>query len=110
MPRIALLLATLIVSACTTLPDAGGDADARLVVLYENEYAWRQEQQGRERDANGRWVAGARYPDVSPEAYAARLAYWNEALATLAEIPRDALSPEEQINAAVFESEFSGAS
>ena len=103
MPRIALLLATLLTSACTTLPDAGGDADARLIALYEDEYAWRQEQQGRERDDSGRWVAGARYPDVSPEAYAERLAYWNEALAALAQIPRDALSPEEQINAAVFE-------
>lgn len=103
MPRIALLLAMLLASACTTLPDAGRDADTRLITLYEDEYAWRQEQQGRERDASGRWVAGARYPDVSPEAYAARLAYWDKALAALAEIPRQSLSPKERINAAVFE-------
>ncbi|MEO0616936.1 MAG: DUF885 family protein [Pseudomonadota bacterium] len=103
MPRIALLIATLLISACTTLPRADSDADARLVALYEAEYAWRQLQQGRELDASGQWVAGARYPDVSPEAYATRLAYWDNALAELAQIPRDELSAGERINAAVFE-------
>ena len=103
MPLLRLLIPLLLLTACTTLPDGAPTADERLVELYETEYAWRQEQQGRALDDDGNWTSGERFPDVSPEAYAARIAYWDETLQTLAAIPRDELSDAERINAAVFE-------
>ncbi len=100
-----LLLVTLLLAACDSPPPTsdGASADERLQALYEREWEWRQDQQAQVRDGDGDWTDGDHLPDVSPAAYDARLAYWEEALAELAEIPRDALSEEERINAAVFE-------
>ncbi|MEM7610640.1 MAG: DUF885 family protein [Pseudomonadota bacterium] len=105
MPAIRLLLVSALVAGCTALPSphTGLSADATLKALYEQEYEWRQLQFGRIKNDDGDWTQSDRWPDVSPEAYAARLTYWDTALAQLAQIPRDQLSHEERINAAVFE-------
>lgn len=103
MPPIRLLIPTLLLTACATAPEGAGSADERLIALYESEYAWRQEQQGRVIGDDGEWTSGNRFPDISPEAYAARIAYWDDVLAELATIPRDELSDAERVNAAVFE-------
>lgn len=100
--RLAPLL--LLLAGCASLQPAGSrSADETLVALYEREYAWRQAQQGRVLGEDGEWTAGDRFPDISPGAYAARVAYWNDVLAELAAIPRGDLSDAERINAAVFE-------
>ena len=78
-------------------------ADARLRALYEREWAWRQQQNARIRDGEGEWAPADHLPDVTAEAQAARLRYWEDALDELAAIPRDQLSETERINAAVFE-------
>lgn len=105
MPVIRLLLLSLLLTACASpQPRSNGDtADAQLKALYEREYAWRQEQRGRVLDEDDDWTSSDRMPDVTPAAYAARVAYWEDALAELAAIPRDELSAGERINAAVFE-------
>lgn len=99
------LLAGLL-QACVATPDSGstasGSADAALRALYEREWAWRQDQEGRERDGAGNWVSKASLPDVSAAAQARRLAFWEDVLARLDEIPVERLSHEESINAAVF--------
>jgi uncharacterized protein (DUF885 family) len=69
-------------------------ADARLRALYTAEWTWRQ------REVNG---SPTRFPRVDPTSQQSRLDYWTKALATLDSIPRDRLSPEERINADVFE-------
>jgi uncharacterized protein (DUF885 family) len=113
MKKVPLVAPTLIalllmLTGCST-PSTSGEqgapetgADQRLRALYEREWAWRQEQEGRERDAGGNWVATGRLPDHSANAHARRLSYWEDVLAELETIDVDALSREEAINAAVF--------
>ena len=103
LQRLALLTCITTLSACAGHSLSRNDADASLRALYEAEYAWRQGQQGRIKNDEGQWTAGPSLPSVTPEAYAARLEYWEESLARLSKIPKDQLSDEEAINAAVFE-------
>jgi uncharacterized protein (DUF885 family) len=94
---------TVVLAACESpqqSPSVG--ADAQLKALYEREWAWRQLQDAKIREEDGDWGPADHLPDVSAQAYASRLAYWEEALEQLTRIPRDALSPDERINAAVF--------
>ncbi len=100
-----LFIATMILSACaaqlTDTPQSGL-ADAKLEALYEREWAWRQQQNARERDDQGNWVRSGHFPDVSAEAQSARLDYWESVLDELDAIPAQALSHEATINATVF--------
>src|SRR5262249_4997027 len=68
--------------------------DARLKVLYTEEWNWRQREFGR--------GEGGRFSAVDAASQARRLDYWTKALATLNTIPYDQLSPEEKVNARVF--------
>lgn len=105
MHKFGLIPVLIVVAACTTTPQqtAQPTAEERLRELYEREYAWRQHQWGRIQDKEGDWTSGDRWPDVTPSAQAQRLAYWETALGELASIPREELTDEGQINAAVFE-------
>ncbi|MEM8548190.1 MAG: DUF885 family protein, partial [Pseudomonadota bacterium] len=103
LQRLALVACITTLSACAGFSQRGNDADASLRALYEAEYAWRQVQQGRIKNDEDQWTTGPALPSVTPQSYAERLQYWEEALARLAEIPKDRLSDEEAINAAVFE-------
>ena len=96
-----------LIAACASSPDprqgaATGVADAQLKALYEREWAWRQDEFGKERGSQGEWVSKARFPDVSAKAYERRLAYWESALEELERIDPSALSSAEAVNAAVF--------
>jgi uncharacterized protein (DUF885 family) len=113
MPHAApfrLMFAALAVSVATpalaqqpSAPAASSpnSAEQRLRQLYEAEWEWRREQEGRLR-GDGPGAATNRLPSVTPEAWRARLAYWERTLAELGTIPVDQLSSEERINAAVF--------
>ncbi|MEN7344035.1 MAG: DUF885 family protein [Pseudomonadota bacterium] len=98
LPIAALLLCSLV--ACASVPDPNS-ADQQLVDLYESEWAWRQGVLGYDKQEEG-YQRNGEWPDVSPEGYAARLAYWESALEKLDAIPLEALSDEGRINAAVF--------
>lgn len=80
---------------------APASADQRLRALYEAEWAWRREQEGR-LEGGGPGSLADHYPSVTPAAQQARLAYWENALRQLDAIPVAELSGEERINAAVF--------
>jgi uncharacterized protein (DUF885 family) len=103
---LALVFAFLVAGLPATTaaaPDAGSSADQQLRALYNAEFAWRQAQLGRIQDQDGRWAKpGPHLPKVDAATQAARLAYWNKALAQLDTIPVAQLSPAEKINAAVF--------
>ena len=108
-PRIvSVLLAGFLagLAACTPTAERASPetaaADARLKALYEQTWEWQQAEDGKQRDAGGEWLRTARWPDVSAEAQARRLAYREAVLAQLDAIPVDALSHDEQVNAAVF--------
>ncbi|KHL25126.1 hypothetical protein PK98_12495 [Croceibacterium mercuriale] len=98
MPALAQEASATSVAASRT----DTDADARLRALYEREWAWRQEQFARITDASGGDKPADHLPRVDPAVQAARLAYWQAALAELDAIPVDRLSEEEQVNAAVL--------
>jgi uncharacterized protein (DUF885 family) len=113
--RASVLLASLLLAA-TSVPvmaqdaapvpaaaakPAPGPMDARLRALYDAEWEWRQKEQAQIKE-NGRWVDGDRLTSETPADQARRLAYWQDVLKQLDAIPMDQLSPEEQVNAAVF--------
>ena len=104
------VLASLSVASCIAIIPVGaraqtvatvgtdGSSDAQLRRLYEDDWAWR-EQQGLTRGARG---SGAALPKVDPTTQQQRLAHWDEVLSRLDAIAPDALSAEERINAAVL--------
>ena len=105
MPLLCLVLLSAFLIACGSTPkgDVTESADARLNALYEREWAWRQEQKAKIRDDDENWVRADHFPRVTAQAYETRQRYWEDTLEELAAIPRDELSKEEQVNAAVFE-------
>jgi uncharacterized protein (DUF885 family) len=104
MTVLRLLILAAFLAGCAAPPTRPPevDADQRLRALYEREWAWRQRQNARVRDRDGEWVPADHLPDVTADAFAARLSYWEEVLDELSRIPRDALSDAERVNAAVF--------
>ena len=80
---------------------APGPMDAKLRALYDAEWDWRQKELAQIKE-NGRWVDGDRLTSATAADQARRLAYWQDVLKQLDAIPMDQLSPEEQVNAAVF--------
>jgi len=105
LAALALLPASALAQppAATPAPVAAAPtaADQRLRRLYEAEWAWRLEQDA-QTDEQGPGSGADHLPRVDPAAQAARLAYWQRALAELDAIPVAELSPEEKVNAAVF--------
>lgn len=88
-------------SAPAAAKPAPGPMDAKLRALYDAEWDWRQKELAQIKE-NGRWVDGDRLTSETPADQARRLAYWQDVLKQLDAIPMDQLSPEEQVNAAVF--------
>src|SRR5215468_7209193 len=79
-------------------------ADERLRSIYTEEWKWRLGQfpglEGVEKPVPDR------LPNVDSSAQAMRLAYWQDVLHKLDEIPRAQLSPEQQINYDVYRPEI----
>ncbi|WP_243444788.1 DUF885 domain-containing protein [Sphingosinicella humi] len=86
--------------AAQTVP---GSADARLKALYDAEWDWREKEMAREPGEDGRGATADHLPRVDAATQQRRLEYWTNVLSELGKIPRDQLSPEEKINAEVFE-------
>jgi uncharacterized protein (DUF885 family) len=99
---IALVWAAPLLHLDAQTPTAGS-ADARLRALYTAEWTWRQQELARRSDEPGDAGAGDHFPRVDPASQARRQEYWLRALATLDSIPLNQLSPEERINARVFD-------
>ncbi len=78
---------------------ATDDADARFKAIYTREWAWREAQFPGEDEKKP-------FPDrlskEDPATQAARLKYWQDVLKEIEAIPVSALSPEEQVNYAVY--------
>ena len=81
-------------------------ADARLQALYAAEWKWRVDQFPDEEDAQK--PVQDRFPTVDAAAQDARLRYWQDVLAKLKDIPRAALSAEEQLNYDVYRPQIEG--
>ena len=101
----SLLSCSMLCALLVLSPSAAGmqrdatSADARLRVLYTEEWAWRQKEMARGGQPGDE---SDHFPKVDAASQQARLAYWTRTLETLDAIPFDQLSPEEKVNAQVF--------
>ncbi len=115
MIRAALLAATLLATAAPEAlasqaqAETSSQADQRLRELYDADWQWSLKEYGRLMDEDGELQRADYLPSVTPETQARRLAHWEEMLAALDGIPREALSPDERVNAAVFETNLRNA-
>ena len=98
---LALLLMPAFAHAQAPAPNA---ADARLQAIYKAEWDWRMQQApGYDEDSdNSARKPATRLQDVGPDAQAKRLAHLDGVLRQLDGIDPKALSPEEQVNYAVY--------
>ena len=112
-PRPIFLACLLVLPSVTSVPAASAAPvtqavkptesamDARFRAIYEREWKWRQEQNGSSGEEDSP-SARMRLPDVSPEAYAARLKVWEGVLRELDAIDPDKLSDANRINYLVY--------
>ncbi|HVI57769.1 MAG TPA: DUF885 family protein [Luteimonas sp.] len=83
--------------------DATKAADAAFRAIYEKEWAWREQEFGIPADEDDKGgVDLPHLPDVGAAAQQRRLAVWDDVLARIARIDPATLSPEEQVNYAVY--------
>jgi uncharacterized protein (DUF885 family) len=104
MLRRLAFLACAAIAAVAVVPTAhASNADTRFTALYEKEWAWREAEfpGGDDEDRESK-PTDDRLPDVGDAAQKRRLAYWTDVLKQLDAIPVKQLSPENQINAAVY--------
>lgn len=97
---LALLLAPAFANAQST---TANDADARFKAIWQREGEWRKHLDSSDLDEDS--VSdnmSAHLPDVSPQAQAQRLAYWDDVLKQLATIDPQQLSPTERVNYLVY--------
>ena len=98
---LALLLSPAFAHAQTAQADT---ADAHFQAIYKAEWDWRMQQApGYDEDSdNSARKPATRLQDVGPDAQAKRLAHLDGVLRQLDGIDPKALSPEEQVNYAVY--------
>src|ERR1700761_2012627 len=88
--------AVVALSACSKAPSA----DARLQTIYQDEWAWREEQFPDGEDAQKR--IQDHLPKVDAASQEKRLAMWQDVLKKLDAVPRAGLSPAEQLNHDIY--------
>lgn len=105
MKRAMAGLAMAVAAACATVgsPPSEHAEDAKFRAIYETEWAWRQSLDPQEDDDTvDEDKAPLTWGRVDPGTQAERLAYWKDVTAKLTALDRDALSPENQINLAIY--------
>ena len=74
--------------------------DERLRAIYTSEWKWRTEQLAENGD--GTLPIADHLPKVDPATQTMRLNYWQDTLRRVDAIPRESLSPEEQVNDDIY--------
>lgn len=97
---IALAAGLLAVQAPIAHAAAETEADKAFKAIYSTEWAWREAQFGGDDDDRG--SPTDHLPRVDAATQDARLAYWTDVLKKLDGIDVRALSPEQQINYAIY--------
>src|SRR5579885_262733 len=95
-------MATVVLAMSAVFPAnaAPQSADARFKALYTREWTWREEQFPDEEDSQK--PIADHFPKVDPTSQEMRLRYWQEVLKELDAIPRDQLSPDNQVDYDVY--------
>ncbi|WP_243040759.1 DUF885 domain-containing protein [Dyella sedimenti] len=81
------------------------NADARFKQIYEQEWAWRNGQPGAGGSSEAQ-LNGSRLNNVDPASQQQRLDYWQKVMASLDGIDPTQLSPEDQVNYAVYRAQI----
>jgi uncharacterized protein (DUF885 family) len=92
----------MVASAAPVEAARQGRADARLRALYDGYAAWDSKESGYFEDSRGETKPAAYLPQVDTASQLRRAARLRQLLADLNAIPVKQLSPDEQVNAAVF--------
>src|SRR5277367_1313473 len=102
------ILFTMYLTASISASAADNPADVRFKAIYTKEWAWRQAQRGEvdEDSAGARRGVSPQLPKVDLATQDARLAYWTDVMKQLDAVSSDALSPQEQINYAVYRAQI----
>ncbi|WP_429002250.1 DUF885 domain-containing protein [Xanthomonas sacchari] len=100
-PALAAPPASTASSATPATANASA-ADARFQAIYEKEWAWRQAQLGQAAEDSDSSGDNTHLPDVGAAAQAARLKVWEDVLRQLDTLDAAQLSPENQVNLAVY--------
>jgi uncharacterized protein (DUF885 family) len=79
-------------------------ADQRLREIYTSEWKWRTEQLPENED--GIRPIADHLPKVDPATEEMRLKYWEDTLRKVEAIPRDSLSPKEQVNYDIYRAQL----
>ncbi|MFG6109440.1 DUF885 domain-containing protein [Stenotrophomonas nematodicola] len=111
-PLVAALLLALALPAGAALAAAPAaapaslaaesPADAQFRAIYEKEWTWRQDGGGAASEDDDGPANATRMPDVGPAAQQARLKVWDDVLGQLDKVDRTALSPDNQVNYAIY--------
>jgi uncharacterized protein (DUF885 family) len=102
-PRVGSLLAAAVLGALLSgcsLKERQHAADEQLRAIYTSEWKWRIEQLPGNED--GTLPIADHLPKVDPATQAMRLKYWQDTLRRVEAIPRESLSPQEQVNDDIF--------
>ena len=102
-PRAGSLLIAAVLGALLpgcSLKDRQQAADEQLRAIYNEEWKWRIEQLPA--DENGTLPLADHLPKVDPATQAMRLKYWEDTLRRVDAIPRESLSPREQLNYDIY--------
>src|SRR5215469_8133117 len=102
-PRAGSLLIAAVLGALLpgcSLKDRQHPADAQLRAIYTSEWKWRIDQLPENED--GPLPIADHLPKVDPATQAMRLKYWQDTLRRVNAIPRESLSPKEQLNDDIY--------
>jgi len=99
---IAGFVAAAVVIAVLPASAAASNADARFKAIYTKEWTWREAQFAGEDDEDTTKPISDHLPKADAAAQQARLDYWMQTLSDVEAIPRDDLSPAEQVDYDVY--------
>jgi uncharacterized protein (DUF885 family) len=85
---------------CACSQQSSRHADEQLRAIYSSEWKWRTEQLPENED--GTLPIADHLPKVDPATQAMRLNYWQDTLRRVDAIPRESLSPREQMNYDIY--------
>src|SRR5262249_60877641 len=108
-PRAGSLLRGAVLGALLPgcpLKDGQHPADEQLRAIYSSEWKWRIEQLPENED--GTLPIADHLPKVDPATQAMRLKYWQDTLRRVEAIPRESLSPREQVNDDIYREQLAG--
>jgi len=100
---LTLALVCLALSGCSK-EGRQHAADQRLRDIYTSEWQWRMEQLPENED--GTRPIADHLPKVDPASEEMRLKYWEDTLRKVDAIPRDSLSPKEQLNDDIYRAQL----